>query len=225
MSKVVVLDPGHGGRDSGAIGHGRKEKDDVLKLALKVKDLLTKQGIKVLMTRDSDKYVELKSRPQFAKNAGADALVSIHRNAHNTSANGTEIWIHPYAKTSQTLATAILERLAKTGVQSNRGIKKGSYVVLGSTVPSVMIELGFITNLVDNQMFDRLFNQYAVDIAVGICEYLGVPYNNQQAKPLYRVQLGAFANETNARRFMEDAKAQGLEAYLVIPSTEKVEKA
>ena len=52
-----------------------------------------------------------------------------------------------------------------------------------------------------------------------------MPYNNQQAKPLYRVQLGAFANEINARQFVEDVKAQGLEAYLVIPSTEKVEKA
>ena len=81
-SKVIVIDPGHGGKDSGAIGIGSKlEKDVVFSTALIVKDALEKHGYKVILTRDSDYFVELQDRTRFANNKLADLFISIHANA------------------------------------------------------------------------------------------------------------------------------------------------
>lgn len=225
MSKIVVLDAGHGGKDSGAVNGNRYEKNDTLRMAKQVETLLKKQGVKVIQIRDNDEYVNIHSRPKIATQAKADCLVSIHRNSFSKpTANGTEIWIHPQARTSGTLATCILERLAETGIQSNRGIKKGRYIVLDTPVPACMVELGFISNQEDNRLFDNNFNDYCEDIARGICEFLSVPYNNTVlADNLYRVQIGAFELEENARALLEDIKSKGLEAYLVVPADVKKE--
>lgn len=231
MSKLICLDAGHGGKDPGAIGFGRQEKDDTLRMILVVDKLLQKQGVKTHLTRSKDEYVELYSRPKTSNSVKADVFVSIHRNAvASQGANGSEIWVHPQAPYTDTmLATEIHERLVDVGVQSNRGVKKGSYVVLTANAPAVLLELGFITNKVDNELFDANFNAYAVAIAKGICAYVGVPYkedSGETEKPaLYRVQVGAFSNEDNAVKLMNDIQAMGYDAYLVRPSSEKVEPA
>ena len=91
---VVVLDAGHGGHDSGNLGGGYKEKEIALKIVLAVgKSLKADESIAVIYTRDSDKFVTLRDRAKIANDADADLFVSVHCNAHNSSANGTETFV------------------------------------------------------------------------------------------------------------------------------------
>lgn len=119
---TIVVDPGHGGKDPGARGHrGTEEKDITLKVALKLRDLLSKQpGIRVLMTRERDEFVELGDRAKFANGQEADLFVSIHVNSHpQRSVKGIEIYHFGEAKDQRALEVAARENgtpLNSTGV-------------------------------------------------------------------------------------------------------------
>ena len=120
--KTIVIDPGHGGRDPGAHGQrGTEEKDITLKVALKLRDLLSKQpGVRVLMTRERDEFVELEDRAKFANGQEADLFVSIHVNSHPQRAvKGIEIYHFGEAKDQRALEVAARENgtpLNSTGV-------------------------------------------------------------------------------------------------------------
>ncbi len=120
--KTIVIDPGHGGKDPGAHGQrGTEEKDITLKVGLKLRDLLGKQpGIRVLMTRDRDVFVELEDRAKFANGNEADLFVSIHVNSHpHRSVKGIEIYHFGEAKDQRALEVAARENgtpLNSTGV-------------------------------------------------------------------------------------------------------------
>jgi N-acetylmuramoyl-L-alanine amidase len=120
--KTIVIDPGHGGKDPGAHGQrGTEEKDITLKVALKLRDLLSKQpGVRVLMTRDRDEFVELEDRAKFANAQEADLFVSIHVNSHpQRSVKGIEIYHFGEAKDQRALEVAARENgtpLNSTGV-------------------------------------------------------------------------------------------------------------
>jgi N-acetylmuramoyl-L-alanine amidase len=120
--KTIVIDPGHGGKDPGARGqHGTEEKDITLKVALKLRDLLSKQsGVRVLMTRERDQFVELEDRAKFANGQEADLFVSIHVNSHpRRSIRGIEIYHFGEAKDQRALEVAARENgtpLNSTGV-------------------------------------------------------------------------------------------------------------
>lgn len=110
--KTIVLDPGHGGKDPGARGlRGTEEKDITLKVAARLRDLLSKQpGIRVLMTRDQDVFVELEERAKFANRHDADLFVSIHVNSHpSRSVKGIEIYHFGEAKDQRALEVAARE--------------------------------------------------------------------------------------------------------------------
>lgn len=120
--KTIVIDPGHGGKDSGARGlRQTEEKDITLKVGLKLRDLLSRQpGVHVLMTRDRDVFVELEDRAKFANSNGADLFVSIHVNSHpSRSVKGIEIYHFGEAKDQRALEVAARENgtpLSSTGV-------------------------------------------------------------------------------------------------------------
>jgi N-acetylmuramoyl-L-alanine amidase len=120
--KTIVIDPGHGGKDPGARGQrGTEEKDITLKVALKLRDLLSKQaGIRVLMTRERDQFIELEDRAKFANGQDADLFVSIHVNSHpQRSVKGIEIYHFGQAKDQRALEVAARENgtpLNSTGV-------------------------------------------------------------------------------------------------------------
>ncbi len=120
--KTIVLDPGHGGKDPGARGQrGTEEKDITLKVALRLRDLLSKQpGFRILMTRDRDVFVELEDRAKFANGEEADLFVSIHVNSHpQRSVKGLEIYHFGEAKDQRALEVAARENgtpLSSTGV-------------------------------------------------------------------------------------------------------------
>ena len=175
--KTIVIDAGHGGDDPGAVNAGRLEKDDNLRLAQAVQQKLLAQGQRVVMTRDSDVFVALLTRSEIANDSGADIFVSLHRNAveNNPSANGVENWVYTNAApAAKEYAQTVLSRIVDVGVQSNRGVKAGNFSVLRNTgMPAMLLEMGFITNDRDNELFDQNLDAYAGAIAQALLESLG----------------------------------------------------
>lgn len=192
---VVVLDAGHGGKDPGNMGNGYKEKDIALKVVLAVgKELEKNPDIKVVYTRKTDKFVDLFMRGKIANKAKADLFVSVHCNAHGSSAHGTETFVlgthrnetnfevakkensvifmeedyeknydgfdphspesvmsillsqEEYLDQSILLASLIQDKFTKSLKRKNRGVKQAGFIVLHQTVmPSVLVEMGFLT--------------------------------------------------------------------------------
>lgn len=175
FKKYICIDAGHGGKDSGAVNptNGRMEKNDTLNISLKIKSVFERNGIKVLLTRNSDTYPSLKERTNLANKEKVTVFISIHRNSFtNKTAKGVEIW--KYKKTplsTNTLAEHVLNGLIEVGVSNNRGVKKGDYHVLRDTnMDAILIELGFINNDVDNSLYDINMDKYSEEIVKRICE-------------------------------------------------------
>jgi len=173
----VVIDAGHGGHDPGAISVlGYPEKDINLQVALKIAARLRRMGIEVVLTRQSDRFIELEQRAQIANQYKAALFVSIHADsASNRSARGFTVYVARSASwQSQKAAKAIVSALRRTGLES-RGIQRADYrVLVHTTGPAVLIELGFVSNrseagLLRNSAFQE---RLAAAIASGIAEYL-----------------------------------------------------
>jgi N-acetylmuramoyl-L-alanine amidase len=178
-SKVynVVLDAGHGGSDPGAASVLKKwEKEFTLNIALKMKVLLDKESkINVHLTRTGDTYPTLDDRVKFAESKKADLFMSIHANSGASSATGTETYY--YRDNSRAFAGVIHKHLiAATGLR-DRGVKKEAYkVIKQTTMPAVLIEAGFLSNVNDAKMLfnDAAQNKIAAELVAGIKEYLNV---------------------------------------------------
>ena len=176
--KTVCIDPGHGGGSSGAVYGSRYEEDDNLRLSLLVRNVLTDRGYTVVMTRDNDSDVSLAERCKIANKARASLFVSIHRNSSSSaSATGMEMWVHSSKPTDDTLlAQNILDSLETVGISENRGIHSGYrdgadknyYINRNTKMPSVLAEIGFISNENDNKAYDENIEKYAKAIADGI---------------------------------------------------------
>lgn len=181
----ITIDPGHGGKDPGAIGYnGLKEKELNLDIALKVEKLLKEKGIQVVMTRRDDTFITLENRVKIAVDSKSDTFVSIHGNSNtNTSANGTETFYSKNtsnAEESAELATYIQQRLYPALGTNNRGVnnKYNFHVNYKNPLPSVLIELGFISNKSDGSKLasDSYRTKAAEAITLGIQDY----YNSQK---------------------------------------------
>jgi len=174
-SWTIVLDPGHGGSDPGAVVGSRRESADNLRLTQEVQRLLQSQGQRVVMTRSTDVFVSLAERSAISNRNNADIFVSIHRNAStNTAANGVENFVFTTAPINTVqYAFNVLDRVVEAGVQNNRGVHRANFTVLRNTLaPAMLLEMGFITNVRDNVYFDQNFNEYAQAIARGIMHSL-----------------------------------------------------
>ncbi|MFD2446727.1 N-acetylmuramoyl-L-alanine amidase [Bacillus sp. CGMCC 1.16607] len=157
-SQVVMIDPGHGGTDPGAIGFGLLEKNVVLDTALEVQTLLKNTPIQIKLTRETDVFPSLRDRVSMAKAAKANAFISIHANASNGKASGTETFyyrsaaVNPNWEDSSLLASFIQERMVQAWNLPDRGIKNGDlHVLRENTMPAVLVELGFIDRATDNE--------------------------------------------------------------------------
>ncbi|MED4129348.1 N-acetylmuramoyl-L-alanine amidase [Shouchella miscanthi] len=146
--KRIMLDPGHGGHDSGAAANGLMEKDIVLAIAHKTKQRLEELGYVVNMTRETDVFLSLEERVSSTSSWGADQFVSIHANGHtNTEARGIETFYHPSSSSSQVLAQSTQQALLQTTGEIDRGVKPETFHVLrNSKIPAILVEVGFITN-------------------------------------------------------------------------------
>src|SRR5438552_5630035 len=146
-STVVVIDAGHGGFDRGGIpGQRVPEKTMTLDVAQRLKAVLTAYGYRVVMTRDSDVFVSLGTRVAIANSYRDAIFVCIHFNAaRRGSANGIETYF--YSSQSLPLASAIHYYVAGGAPTPNRGVRRrGFYVLRRTTIPSVLVECGFLTN-------------------------------------------------------------------------------
>lgn len=184
--KTVILDAGHGKKDSGAIGATKKlEKDFNLSMVLKVNELLKKNPeIKVILTRSTDVFVELVDRAKIANKANADVFLSIHANAGEAAAKGSETL---YTKDiDKPFATVIHKYLMEvTGLTDRKCRYKNLSVCRNTTMPACLIEPGFLTNPEEEALlFNEEFqNKLAIAMAQGICEYLGVRYGVRVTPP------------------------------------------
>lgn len=180
---IVCIDAGHGGTDAGAISKNKYEKDQTLQVALDVQKDLEASGIKVVMTRTTDKSLELSDRTQIANDAGAVAFVSIHRNYYekDSTTRGVEAWIHSSKPAdSKKLATDIMTQLKSVKGVSDRGVKTGTmadtsknyYINSHSSCASCIIELGFMSNTSDTELVTTNRSKSAKAIADGIKNYL-----------------------------------------------------
>jgi N-acetylmuramoyl-L-alanine amidase len=174
---IVAIDAGHGGKDPGAIGPtGLRESDVVLDVSLRLRDLLGRDGIRTIMIRDADVFVDLFDRTKVARERGATIMVSIHANAHaQTAVNGSET----YYLTPQSLALAqmIQDELGVLLGIPSRGVKTANFVVLREPgVPSVLVETAFISHPDDEaRLRDVAFRQrVAQAIYRGITRFLAV---------------------------------------------------
>ena len=213
---TVVLDPGHGGKDPGALGkYGTKEKDIVLDISKRLGRLLErKAGIKVIYTRDEDVFVPLMDRTKIANESNGKIFLSIHANAHsNRNIQGFETFLlspgknddaievasrensvikleervsqyenltgenlimatmaqASFMKESEDLAAKIQIELGKNLKTPNRGVKQAGFLVLiGASMPNVLIEVGFISNPSEEKMLKQ--NSYKEKIAQAIFE-------------------------------------------------------
>lgn len=182
---TVVLDPGHGGRDSGAVGPrtGVFEKDLNLSVAKRVQSALVEKGVKVVMTRSDDKFIPLEQRAVIANSVNPDCFVSIHFNASTaTIVKGFEVYYsnnNPFGKDrldrSISLGNAIAANLQGKWSTSNRGVRHASFYVTRHTrMPSVLVEVEFLSNTELEPMLtgDWFQKRAAAGIVEGIESFL-----------------------------------------------------
>lgn len=170
---TIVLDAGHGGSDSGAVYGSRVEKDDNLALTLAVGDILERNGVNVIYTRTNDVYESPARKADEANAANADYLVSIHRNSTPVpnSYSGVESLVYNSYGSAYEMAVNINEQLSQIGL-NNLGIneRKNLVVLRRTSIPAVLLEIGYVNTDADNAFFDARFDDIANAIAQGILE-------------------------------------------------------
>lgn len=183
--RSIVIDPGHGGSDTGAIGpDGVTEKSVTLAVSKKLKQILTNSGAKVTMTREVDADVygrgasdaqELQARVNVGERARSEIFVSVHCNAFSSAySHGMETYYYYGSRRGERLATLINEELESAGGLMNRGVKTANFYVLRhSSMPATLLELAFVTNPEEEALLadDEYQGKLAMAIATGIARY------------------------------------------------------
>jgi len=184
--KVIIIDPGHGGKDTGAIGiNGIQEKEVILNVAkevLRLNKTIFEDRFDIYLTRYKDTLISLRDRTKLAKALNTDMFISLHCNhAENSNAKGIEVYVHNsdsrFTKEAIELGLALLnESTTKLGFKK-RGVTFANFQVLRETVmfcPSVLVELGFVSNRneVDYFLKSQSIKAMALAILLGITNYL-----------------------------------------------------
>ena len=195
--RVVVLDPGHGGQDTGAKGkRGVEEKRGVLDIARRVRAQLQNAGVRVYMTRESDRFIELEDRCVKARSWGADVFVSIHLNsAADALPSGAESYTlasagyastaggsgsatqpgHKHDAANAVLGYQVHKALIRRTGSVDRGVKRSRFLVLrNAPCPAVLVECAFVSNKREEEklLTDQFRESIAQGIATGILNYL-----------------------------------------------------
>jgi N-acetylmuramoyl-L-alanine amidase len=197
-SFTVALDPGHGGRDPGALYHGLRESDVNLRISLAARPLLEEAGARVVLTRERDVMVgpadgsiteDLEARARLANRAGAQLFVSVHANVHSDPGVAGAITFYGQAagyaggqrrtprqvELSRLLADAIQRGVVYRTYEHDRGVRSAIFWVLGATtMPSVLLESGFLTNTAEAANLGSALHQrrIAEGIVGGLISYV-----------------------------------------------------
>lgn len=190
---VIMLDPGHGGGDPGAVGGGLRESDLVLQLCLYEAELWKARGVTPLLTRTTDKYVSLAARTAQENTQKPACIISHHLDAAvnddgtvNKDACGATVWLHSKAPASYVKwGQDVIAGLRAAGLTSNRSVEvnKGfrgnpnqNYGINRDTVsPSMLVEFGFITSPVNRAEFQKNYKAYAKAVVDATAKFLGLP--------------------------------------------------
>ncbi|WP_349409719.1 N-acetylmuramoyl-L-alanine amidase [Pseudalkalibacillus sp. SCS-8] len=225
---TVVLDPGHGGSDSGAVYKQYREKDFNLKVALMVREfLLESYVVKVLMTRAKDETVSLKERTDFANKKNADYFFSIHHNAAGGSGFESFIYNGNINNSTKVIQGIIHKEIVFTMDKYNvfnRGQKRANFYVLRNTrMNAMLIEVLFIDNEKDLKLMlnDKFLRDVAMATATGIAKALNLP-RKEKPKPkpepvpgtIYKVIAGSFKEEENAKDRAEMLASKKIDSYI-----------
>lgn len=220
----IVLDAGHGGKDSGAVGNGLREKDLTLNIVKKIGNLLNDyEGVEVHYTRTDDRFLELSERAAIANKAKTDFFLSVHINAGGGT--GFESYIYNGNVSSATTAYQNVihaEIMKAIGNVTDRGKKRANYAVLRETkMPAILTENLFIDNANDAAKLktEQFLQQVAYGHVQGIVKAFGLqkkpPAPPKDDGKLYRVQVGAFRDRKNAERLAEELKKKGYPTIIV----------
>lgn len=199
----VVIDPGHGGSDPGGVGNGFQEKNVVLNVARHMKYYMDQTPVKGIMTRNTDTFISLDARAQFASRNKANIFVSLHTNALNGAANGQETFYYaktaatnPNVQQSRALAIYLQARMQEAWQLQNRGVNPfgyGNFAVLRqNTVPAALIEMGFIDSSKDIQYIkdDAQRKKMGKYLTLGTLDYFYHYGGRKDLLPAYE-KLGA----------------------------------
>lgn len=181
--KTVIIDSGHGGADPGKIGiNGAKEKELNLKIAMKVKELLEEEGIRVVMTREDDttlakdtdtnqKVQDMKARVELINHTAPDLVVSIHQNSYQEeSIHGAQVFYYTHSEEGKRMAEIMQKALLTVDPQNHRQAKADStyYLLKRTEVPAIIVECGFLSN---QEEADKLVTEeYQQQIAEAIVD-------------------------------------------------------
>lgn len=233
MTKIF-LDAGHGGHDPGAVGNGFREKDLNLEIVLEMEKILLDEyeGVQVGLSRKTDVFLTLAQRTDLARKFGAKAFVSVHFNAFNGKARGTETFKHRDSKASIPLQEAVQKQLVALLKAPNRGTKDAGYAVLTGTfrhMYSILTEVLFIDNKEDMDIYKRI-GAKAVALAhvEGLAQALKLKKKPvvkptpvvkpiPVAKPsgtMFRVVTGSFSTREGAEKRIADLKKAGFDSFI-----------
>jgi N-acetylmuramoyl-L-alanine amidase len=226
----LYLDPGHGGTDPGATGNGIREKDIVLILAKKIRDILLKKykNIEVKMSRDSDVFISLDARTKEANTWNADAFLSIHINASTVrDAKGfaTYIYTNTNAQTKafQNVMHGEIARALNgvSGVEDDGKKQANFHVLRESGMTALLSENFFISNISDAEKLknDAILDKLANGHAIGLAKFFGLQESAKVPSPstkLYQVVAGSFSDRENAEDQVKRLKADGYDSFIEV---------
>lgn len=231
MSKKVFIGVGHGGKDSGAIGHGLKEKDIVLQVALELRRILVNHDITVKISRECDENDDINEEVREENSFSSNLCLDIHVNAGG--GNGFEIYHHRLGGRSKILAQNIEKEVIGIG-QNSRGCKtklnssgKDYFKFIRDTIGSaVIVECAFIDTY-DIYCIDELHEQknFAKAIAKGVLKTLNIAYKEEESNNnnnsnsssrdrFYRVIVGSYKERSNANNKVDELKSRGYNPFL-----------
>lgn len=219
--KRLVIDLGHGGSDSGAVGQNKAhEADIVLSIGKEVNELLKGYELDIKFTRLSDKFLSLSERSKVANDFKADYFLSIHINsAMDRSVRGVEVWQYSNGNTKlNSFSKGLCEDVSKIFNVKNRGIKlnKEFSVLKNTKMPACLIEIDFVSNKDAEKDLKVSGNIKAVAAAIknNLVELYGLEKTNNDI--LYKVCIGAYKDKNNATNQMKLAKDKGFTDVYII---------
>ncbi len=224
-----IIDAGHGGKDSGAIGYGgRREKNISLDAALEAKRVLELNGEEVFLIRSNDIYMDLKERVTYANNWSGDYYISFHMNFNDAdSIGGTEVFVKKNNHKSKDLGEYLLAKMVKGLKSENRGISEIEYGVLNAlNIPGVVC----LGDYISNRHVERNFNaeHFGRVVANACVLFVGkIPKeegkkNKGMKKEVtkdygWRVCVGVYEDFGEAKRIVQDIQARGVSNVYIIP--------
>ncbi len=224
MATKIIIDAGHGGYDNGASYQGRREKDDTLRLALALGDVLRGQGYDVEYTRTSDVYQSPVEKARIGNASGADYFISLHRNAAATPGqfNGVQTLVYDKSGIKNEMAENINSQLEEVGFNNINVEARPNLAVLRRTnMPSLLVEVGFIDSDVDNEILDANFERTVQAIADGIDQTIQnvaptFADNNDSNEKEYQILVGIFRSFGSASYQKNRLENRGFDAEIFV---------